>query len=79
MFLVSSVQGSPVHEPSATGASSSPGVGAAATAPEVASVTAEGGASAADVKHVTICVVMGGMDTEGEIFDDCLVMLVDEK
>ena len=27
---------------------------------------------------VEMCLVMGGMDTEGEMFDDTLVMLLDE-
>ena len=42
-----------------------------------------GGAAEASVedsnveyKTVDVCLIFGGMDTEGEIFDDCLIYLV---
>ncbi len=36
----------------------------------------EPGASRYGYKTVDMCFIIGGMDTEGEIFDDCLVMLL---
>ena len=32
-----------------------------------------------NTEAVGMCIVIGGMDTEGEIFDDSLVLLLDES
>ena len=68
LFLLISAQGSPQH-------TSSPGANNGYSSQDG---SAEG-AAVEDTQSVAMCIVMGGMDTEGEIFDDTLVMLLDES
>ncbi len=45
-------------------------------ADDISAEVAEAGAAATDTVPVNMCLVLGGMDTEGEIFDDVLVLLL---
>ena len=65
------VQGSPQH----TGATST------LSSPESTSdgATLDVPSPCENTQAVGMCIVIGGMDTEGEIFDDSLVMLLDES
>lgn len=40
-------------------------------------VTRGGGSTEENQTHTLLCFVFGGMNTEGEIFDDCIVTVVD--
>ncbi len=78
MNVYLSVSGSPLHAASGSSSvESSPG--AVSLEGAVGGQTGAAGEPAAaryGYKTVDMCFIIGGMDTEGEIFDDCLVMLL---
>ena len=71
---------SPSHNAPADGLSTQPPDATAATGDGDGAVATAMPDSLPSLPHVTVemCLVMGGMDTEGEMFDDTLVMLLED-
>ena len=65
----------PTQSPASSVASTPPSLG---SLPEIQPTIPEPEVELGPTKTVDMMLVVGGMDTEGEIFDDCLVLLLDD-
>ena len=66
----------PQESPPTEGATADPGVSDVTSGGDAASVLDPPPGDDIEYKTVEMCLIFGGMDTEGEIFDDCLVYLI---